>query len=132
MGQGLYRCLGWGCLNPPLYDWDLEYQREQISLLDILKRSYEAKPDYLMIPISVDDSFLQAWWSLSALPEGLPHVEPRTAVTVPRCEWWPDYGKSGVWVSSWVVSLWELICTVAQTRGLELPAGEPIFVCDWD
>ena len=97
MGQGLYRCVGWGCLNPPHFDWDND--RELPSLYDVVRTNYEAEPGYLMIPFAVDDGFLQTSWSLGPLPEGLPHVEARTAVTVPRCEWWPDIGKRGVWVS---------------------------------
>lgn len=129
MGQGLYRCAGWGCLNPPHFDWDSDIRP---SLFDVLRTSYEAEPGYVMLPIGVDDEFLQTSWSLPPLPEGLPHVEPRTAVTVQRCTCWPDIGKAGVWVSSRVVEMWEMIRIIAQSRGWELPEGEPVFVCDWD
>lgn len=130
MGQGLYRCVGWGCLNPPQFDWDEDNERP--SLYDAIQTTYEAKPDYIMIPFGVDDEYLQTSWSLPSLPEGLPHIEPRTAVTVPRCEWWPDIGKTGVWVSSRVVTMWEMLRVIARPRGFELPEGEPVFVCEWD
>ena len=130
MGQGLYRCAGWGCLNPPEFDWDGD--SEKPDLFSVILTSYEAQPNYIMIPIGVDDEFLQTAWSLPPLPEGLPHVEPRTAVTVPHCEWWPDIGKRGVWVSSRIVAMWEMVRIIARQRGTELPEGEPIFVCEWD
>lgn len=129
MGQGLYRSVGWGCLNPPRYDWDND---DVPRLWDAIETSYEAEPDYLMLPFGVDDEWLQKAWNLPPLPDGLPHVRPRTAVVAPRCEWWPDVGTAGVWVSSRIVGLWELLRVVAKTRGLELPEGRPIFVCDWD
>ncbi len=130
MGQGLYRCAGWGCLNPPPFSFDND--NEQPSLFDLVETSYEAKPNYIMIPFAVDDEFLQASWNLPPLPDGLPHVKPRTAVAVPRCEWWPDIGKKGVWVSRRIVQTWEMLRLVAKHRRLVLPEGEPIFVCDWD
>lgn len=130
MGQGFYRCVGWGCLNPPPFDWDGD--SEKPSLFDALLISDGASLNYIMIPFGVDDSILQEEWSLAPLPKGLPHAEPYTAVTVKRCKWWPDIGKRGVWVSDHIVVLWELVRIIARQRGLELPAGEPIFVCDWD
>ena len=117
---------------PPDFDWDDDSEQEQHSLFGAIRTSYEATPDYIMIPIGVDDEFLQMSWSLPPLPKGLPHVAPRTAVAVPRCEWWPDIGKRGVWVSSHIVALWEMIRIIARQRGLDLPKGEPIFVCEWD
>lgn len=129
MGQGLYRCVGWGCLNPPHFDWDDD---DRPLLFDLVETSYEAEPNYIMIPFGVDDGWLQKAWNLPALPEGLPHVEPRTAVALSHCEWWPDVGKAGVWVSRRIRDTWELIRRVAKEKGLELPEGEPIFVCDWD
>ncbi len=130
MGQGLYRYVGWGCLNPPAFDWDGDDAIP--DLFSAVSTSYEAEPEYIMIPLGVDDEFLQASWNLPPLPKGLPHVEPRTAVAVPRCEWWPDVGKRGVWVSCRIVALWEMVRIIARHRGLELPEGEPIFVCEWD
>ena len=129
MGQGLYRCVGWGCLNPPHFDWDND---ERPCLFDVVRTSYEAQPNYIMIPFGVDDEFLQTSWNLPSLPGGLPHIESRTATTVPRCEWWPDIGKSGVWVSNRIVKTWELLRLIARSRGFELPEGEPVFVCEWD
>lgn len=128
MGQGLYRCVGWGCLNPPHYDWDGE---EQPDLFTAIKTDYEAEPGYIMIPFGVDDEVLQESWNLPPLPDGLPHVKPRMAVAVHRCEYWPHVGKSGVWVSSRIVQTWELLRVIAASRGLALPEGEPVFVCDW-
>lgn len=131
MSQGLYRCVGWGCLNPPQFDWD---NNKAQSLFNAVQTRCEAEPDYIMIPFGVDNEFLQASWNLPALPDGLPHVKPRTAVTVTRCEWWPDRGRlaKGVWVSRRIVETWYLLQIVARERGLELPEGEPIFVCEWD
>lgn len=129
MGQGLYRCVGWGCLNPPSFDWDAD---KEPCLFDVVEAAYEATPKYMMIPLAVDDEWLQNSWNLPALPDGLPHVEPRTAVTVPRCEWWPDVGKKGIWVSRRIEQTWEILRTIAAPRGLCLPAGEVIFACDWD
>ena len=131
MGQGLYRCIGWGCLNPPP---EFTFDDEKFAFLfDVLKSSCEAVPDYLMLPFGVDDHLLQSWWSLGGLPKGLPHVEPRTAVTVPSCKWWPDVGKgkSGIWVSNRIVHTWNAVRTVVRGLGVELPEGEPIFVCDF-
>lgn len=130
MGQGLYRCVGWGCLNPPHFDFDND--SEVPALFDLVKTRYEAEPDYIMLPFGVDDEFMQAEWNIPPLPDGLPHVKPRTAVTVRRCKWWPDVGKKGVWVSERIVQTWDLLRTIARQRGLELPEGEPVFVCDWD
>ena len=130
MGQGLYRCVGWGCLNPPQFDWDGDNERP--PLFDVVETRYEAEPDYLMIPFGVDDEVLQERWNLPPLPMGLPHVQDRTAVAVRRCEWWPDVGKKGIWVSNRIVETWEMLRLVAASRGLSLPEGEPIFVCDWD
>ncbi len=129
MGQGLYRCLGWGCVNPPQFDWDAD---KIPSLFGVVETSYEATPGYIMIPLAVDDKFLQDEWNLPPLPKGLPHVTPRTVVPVARCEWWPDVGKKGVWVAHRIVETWEILRLIARERGLELPVGEPIFVCDWD
>jgi len=129
MGQGLYRCAGWGCLNPPSLDWDSRFGDQ---LLSIVRTESEAEPGYIMIPFAVDDKLLQVWWSLAPLPKGLPHIEPRTAVSVPQCQWWPDYGKAGVWVSDRLSRTWELLREIARDRGIDLPEGEPLFVCDWD
>lgn len=129
MGIGLYRCVGWGCLNPPSFGWDND---EHPLLFDVLQTSYEAKPDYIMISFAVDNEVLQTGWNLPSLPGGLPHIKSRTSTTVPRCESWPDIGKSGVWVSSRIVATWELIRVIARSRDFELPEGEPIFVCDWN
>ncbi len=132
MGQGLYRCVGWGVLNPPPIDWDDEGELYATDLYSVFQVAYEAKPEYLMIPFGVDDEFLQASWNLPPLPPGLPHVEPRTAVTVPRCEWWPDVGKAGVWVSWRIVKTWEALRLIWKAREIDLPEGEPLLVCDWD
>lgn len=129
MGQGLYRMLGWGCLNPPDFDWD----NHPSLLYDVVRMSYEAESYYLMIPMAIDDEWLQKAWNLPPLPKGgLPHIEPRTAQVVPRCEWWPDVEKTGVWVSGRIVQTWEMFRQLAKVRGIELPDGQPIFVCDWD
>jgi hypothetical protein len=102
-------------------------------LIDALNVTNEAEPECIMIPVAVDARMLQINWGVPALPAGgLPHVEPRRAVEVDRCEWWPDIGKRGAWIPHCVVARWELIREVAKSRGLELPEGSPIFVCDWD
>jgi len=130
MGIGLYRCVGWGCLNPPKFDWDGD--SEQPFLFELVETRREAEPDYLMIPFGVDNGFLQKSWNLPPLPDGLPHIQPRTAVTAIRCTWWPGVGKDGVWVSERIVATWEALRIIARSRGLELSTGEPIFVSDWD
>lgn len=121
--------LGWGCLNPPNIYWD---SPEFKLFYDVTQTSYEANPNYIVIPIAVDDKFLQVSWNLPSLPYGLPHIEPRTAQAVPRCQWWPGVGKDGVWVDRRIVSTWEILRQFAEARGVQLPEGEPIFVCDWD
>ena len=77
MGQGLYRCVGWGCLNHPQFDWDND---QQPFLFDVVQTAYEAQPDYIMIPFGVDDEHLQAAWNLPALPEGATGQQLREAV----------------------------------------------------
>lgn len=130
MGQGLYRMLGWGCLNPLPFNWDGD---EGLRLYDLVKTSYECKPDYIVIPLAVDDEWLQQSWNLAPLPQGgLPHVEPRTARIASRCQWWPDVEKTGVWIDRRIVATWELVQKFALTKGLELPDGHPVFLCDWD
>lgn len=133
MGRGLYRMLGWGILNPPAFNWDDD---DPPYLFDLVETSYETTPEYLMLPIAIDDGFLQVHRSLSSLDNlgfKLPHVTARHAVTVPRLTWWPDVGvKEGAWVSSWFVDMWELIRRTAATKGLDLPEGSPILVSDWD
>lgn len=130
MGQGLYRCAGWGCLNPPPFREDLS---KPPYISDLLHTCYEAKPDYLMIPVAIDDEHLQECWNLPPLPDGLPHIKPRTAVAVPHCQWWPDIGTpgKGIWVCNRIENTWNLIRDVLQKRGLNLPKGCPLFVCDW-
>jgi len=130
MGQGLYRCVGWGCLKPPQFDW--EGDDTQPLLFDVVETRCEAEPDYLMIPFGVDNKFLQKDWNVPPLPAGLPHVHDRTAVAVRRCESWPNAGTKGIWVSNRIVTTWEILRLVAAQRGLTLPEGEPVFVCDWD
>lgn len=126
----LYRCVGWGCLNPPQFDWDKDNVRP--FLADMIQTCYEAQPDYIMIPFGIDDEWLQTHWNLPPLPDGLPHVKDRTAVIVPRCKWVPDVGKKGVWVSERIEETWEMFRVIAEPRGLKLPEGKVIFVCDWD
>lgn len=128
MGQGLYRCLGWGCLNPPAIDFD----ELPTDFVDVLRSANETEQDYVMIPMAVDDPFLQESWGLPDLPKGLPYVQSNEVVRVECCEWWPDVGKRGVWVPGRIVSCWELLRRLAKIEGFELPEGHPIFVCDWD
>ncbi len=133
MGQGIYRCVGWGCLNPPPFDFDSDTTKP--LLLDLLEVGYETEPNYAMVPFGVDDGFddgfLQRDWNLPGLPNGLPHVGEYEAVVGRRCQWWPDVGKDGVWVCRRIVETWELIRAEAKRRGWELPEGQVIFVCDW-
>lgn len=129
MGQGIYRSVGWGCLDPPCFDWDAD---SKPPLFDVLATEYETEPRYIMIPLAVDNEFRQKEGHLPPLPAGLPHVHDRTAVIVPRCTYWPGVGKRGIWVSERIVATWELIRIVARERGMELPKGQPIFVSDWD
>ena len=129
MGQGLYRCVGYGCLNPPTFDWDNDDVKP--SMFSLLNVSYEAEPSYVMIPFGVDDEHLQESWNLPPLTAGLPHVKDRTARVVKQCRWWPDVGTNGVWVSHRIEAQWELIRVVAKQRGWKLPKGKVIFVCDW-
>ena len=93
MGQGLYRMIGFGVLQSPAINWD-----ENGDLYDLVQTSYECAQDYVMIPFGIDEGWLRKSWTLGELPKGLPHVEPRTAVAVKRCQWWPDVGKDGIWV----------------------------------
>jgi hypothetical protein len=129
MGQGLYRAVGFGCLNPPDFEGD---NRPTPGLHDAVEYGYEAEPDYAMIPFGVDDEALQAWWGLPPLPKGLPHIEEYTAQIVERCRCWPDVGTHGIWVPHRIESTWELLREVAKVNGVDLPEGQPIFVCDWD
>jgi hypothetical protein len=129
MGQGIYRAVGFGCLNPQPFDWDNDVSP---SLFSALRTSYEAKPSYVMLPFGVDDEFLQESWCLPPLPLGLPNINDRTAKVVKRCDWWPDVGKKGIWVPRRIEAEWDLIREVAKARGWKLPKGKPIFVCDWD
>jgi hypothetical protein len=129
MGQGIYRVVGFGCLNPPPFDSDNDIKP---CLYDVLEMSCDCEPQYAMIPLAVDDRFLQRELNLPPLPAGLPHVEDRTARVVKRCRWWPDVGKKGVWVSRRIEAQWELIREVAKQRGWELPPGMVIFASDWD
>ena len=129
MGQGLYRAVGFGCLNLSPFDFDSDARP---SLFDAMRVSYEAEPSYVMLPFGVDDECLQESWGLPPLPEGLPHIKDRTAQVVRRCKWWPDVGKKGIWVPHRIEGEWELIREVAKSRGWKLPKGKAIFVCDWD
>ena len=129
MGQGLYRCLGFGCLNPPPFAWDSDLGQ---MVHDVVHTSCDAEPLYLIVPMAIDEAFLRETQSLPSLPAGLPHVEDRTAVTVARCRSWTDVGKLGVWIPQRIVATWELVRFFARTRGVQLPPGEPVFVCDWD
>ena len=126
MGQGLYRCVGFGCLRPP------RMETAELSFLDALRIRYEAEPDYAMIPFGVDDSWLQAAWNLKPLPIGLPHVKDRQARYARRCRWWPDVGKGGVWVSQRIEAQWDMVRREAWRYGWRLPVGKVVFVCDWD
>ena len=117
MGQGIYRVVGFGCLNPPPFDWDHD---DRPCLHNVLETSYECEPSYAMVPFGVDDGFLQDWEGLPSLPEGLPHVADRTAV------------YADISVPLRIAHLWEFIRTIAVSRGWELPPGRVIFASDWD
>ena len=127
MGQGLYRCVGFGAVDAPGVNWD-----KFDDIYDIVRTSYECKQNYVMIPIAIDEGWLRRAWNLSELPEGLPHVQDRTAVAVQRCESWPDVGKKGIWISHRIVKTWEVIRNLAKEKGIDLPEGEPVFASDWD
>lgn len=129
MGQGIYRAVGFGCVNPPMFDWDSDVSP---PLFDVVRVECEAEPSYVMIPFGVDDGFLQLSWGLPPLPEGLPNIKDRTAKVVKRCDWWPDVGKKGIWVPRRIEAEWDLIRVVAKSRGWKLPEGKVIFVSDWD
>jgi hypothetical protein len=127
MGQGLYRCVGFGCLRPPRME-----ELEEPSFLDALRMRYQAKVDYAMIPFGVDDEWLQAAWNLKPLPPGLPHVGKYEARYARRCRWWPDVGTGGVWVSGRIEAQWDMCRREALQHGWRLPAGKVVVVCDWD
>ena len=127
MGQGLYRIVGFGAVDLPHIDWD-----ENTDIYDLVRTSYESEQAYVIIPFGIDEGWLRQSWTLGKLPDGLPHIEPRTAVAVKRCQWWPDVGKDGIWVCERIVKMWEFVRKLAKERGIELPEGEPVFACDWD
>jgi len=117
MGQGLYRMVGYGVLNPPDFDWD---NTDNGDIYDAVKCSCEAEPPYMMVPFGVDDEILQDWWWLPSLPDGLPHVHNRTAMEVARIRC-PSRARG----------VWRCLRALAKTQGIDLPEGGPIFVCDW-
>lgn len=127
MGQGLYRIVGFGVVNAPHVNWD-----ENIDIYGLVHTSYECAQNYVMIPFGIDDSRLRESWTLGELPKGLPHVDPRTAIAVKRCKWWPDVGNDGIWVCNRIEKMWEFVRKLAKEKGIELPGGEPVFACDWD
>ena len=118
MGQGLYRMVGYGVLNPPDFDVD---NTDNGDIYAAVECSYEAEPPYMLIPFGVDDEFLQDWMRLPGLPDGLPHVHDRTAVEVADFRY-PSRARG----------IWECLRTLAKTRGIDLPEGGTVFVCDWD
>ena len=126
MGQGLYRCVGFGCLNPPEFEFD------DASFTELLITGNETDPYYAMVPFGIDDSCLQRAWNLPQLPAGLPHVEDRKAIYARRCQWWPNIGKKGVWVSARIEAQWELVRREAFRHGYKFTKGKVVFVCDWD
>ncbi len=124
MGQGLYHLLGFGVVDAGNVDLP-----ERVY--NLVRTTYECDQGYIVIPMAVDNDVLQASWNLPALPDGLPRVKPRTAISVRHCEWWPDVGKDGVWVDGRIISMWEEIRHIAGQYAIDLPEGEPVFLSDW-
>lgn len=118
MGQGVYRGVGIGMLNPPS---ELCNDALLQTAADCLKFAYECEPEYAVVPAAVDDEALQEWEHLGPLPDWVPAVKDRTAVEVrDRC--CLDRQRA----------VWELVRQAARTCGIELPLGQIIAYSDYD
>ena len=136
MGQGLYDLLGWGVLTPPHVPND----DTQDALCDAvttlgLRTAYETTPDYLVIPLAVDEGFLQEHWHLPALPLWVPRVEARTARVIdmpwlrgapPGIEHLGSQGRAEV-AATWIAAQ-----RLYAQAGLVLGAAQLILLSDWD
>ncbi len=125
MGQGLYNMLGYGCLNPPAIEDEDGYVDLPDEIRDLgLRDQYETKDEYLVIPLAVDDGFLQDEMSVPALPDRILRCPPRRA----------RYFDSAVVFSvpQIVKENWAKAQAEYKARGLSLPDGRLVVINDWD
>lgn len=132
MGQ-LFTLLGYGVLNPPFLDeethWDaVWYLQETLKLMT----SYEAKPDYLVIPVAVSDPVLQDSWHLQPLPLGmfLPVIANRTAHVLQSLADETNALAHKNWTD--LRATWQETQRVYAKAGLTLGEPSVILLNDWD
>ena len=135
MGQGLYTMLGYGVLNPPCADDDETNDDVTTAMMDLgLQTSYECAPTYVVIPLAVDDAWLQDYWKLPPLPDMLPHPKPRTARVLPLDTVPGDVACLSAFRPSAVllVQRWEQARALYHRAGLALGDPALIVLNDWD
>jgi hypothetical protein len=134
MGQGLYTMLGYGVLNPPWADDDETNDDVTTAMMDLgLQTSSECAPTYVVIPLAVDDAWLQEHWKLPPFPDMLPHPQSRTARVLPL-DTVP--GEVACFIafqpSAVLLEQWEQARALYHKAGLVLGDPALIVLNDWD
>jgi hypothetical protein len=122
MGQGHYNAIGYGCLAPelPRKKWDEDYAHGGLMADDYFdaisdagaRHSYESKTDYTAI-ILADSGFDNMTMSPTTTLDGF-----------------VNFAQS--LVTRKVVAKWERVRKVAKRHGVVLPAGQLLFIADYD
>lgn len=130
MGQGLYTAVGFGVIAPPrVLDPDNpRYERDDMpDFVEGRMSSYECNPDYLVVPLAVDDGCLQDWWGLPCLPhdEVAAMVKPRT------CKRLAVMPPSLASAATEAAKKWREVQAWYASHGHSLPDGYPVLLSDW-
>lgn len=124
MGQGLYNLLGFGVLEPPMPEDDDERDDMYTRLDDLgLKTTYECEPEFLVVPLAVDDGFLQDWWKIPALSDDVLRCAPRKARYA---------NDDSISVPDKARETWKVAQTRYRAVGLTLPDAQLVVINDWD
>jgi hypothetical protein len=137
MGQGLYTMLGYGVIakDVQLFTEDGDAIHDEIivaPLANLLATAYEAEPNFLMLPLAVDDGFLQDERKIPDLPYDAlgGTVGPRKAkrIKVDESKLSGDLQAA----ADLARDRWAVIAEAFQQHGVTLPDAGFILIKDWD
>jgi hypothetical protein len=136
VGQGIYRMLGYGVIAPDemIYTEEDARHRELLvkPLSDKVKTPYESKPCFMVLPLAVDDTFLQNEMRI----EDLPHDAMGGSVANGCAKWiGVNTRKFSETLRASVAKAedeWAVIHEAFQQSGITLPVAGFVLISDWD